>query len=137
VTSRINGLDVVQTLKVLEESYKKYRDGIVHAWIIHPQEAAPSARQQGALYEVLVTVHALNTLYDHLAVLQNEMIAVSGIIFVKTRLVQQELYHLPIPCYDQPNQNFTDMSRYSRLISAGDKLFRRFQNFLRNPKILQ
>ena len=81
----------MQTLKVLEESYKKYSDGIAQAWIIHPQEAAPSARQRGALYEVLVTVHALNMLYDHLAVLQSEMIAVSSIIFVKTRLVQQEI----------------------------------------------
>jgi len=115
VTSRINGLDgkfeiirkasryhlqfpsqiheaIAQTLNVLDVSYKKYRDGIAHAWIIHPQEAvAPSARQRGNLYEVLVTVDALNTLYDHLAVLQSEMGAISSIIFVKTRLMRQEV----------------------------------------------
>jgi hypothetical protein len=115
VTSRINGLDgkfeivrkacryhlglakdiyesVALTLNVLEKYYKKYRDGIAHAWIIHPQATiAPSARQRGLLYEILVTADALNVLYDHLAVLQSEMGAVGSVIFFKTRLMRQEI----------------------------------------------
>jgi hypothetical protein len=115
VTSRINGLDgkfeiirksaqhhlqfskeiyetIAKTLNDLEQRYKKYRDGIAHAWILHPQEVvAPSGRQRGKLYEVLVSVDALNTLYDHLAVLQSEIGAVSSVIFVKTRLMRQEV----------------------------------------------
>jgi hypothetical protein len=114
VTSRIGGLDgkfeivrkaslshlrlpsdihisIAETLTLLE-TYKKYRDGTAHAWIIHPQEAvAPSVRQRGALYEVLVTVDALSKLYDHLAVLQKEIRAISSIIFARATMMQQAI----------------------------------------------
>jgi hypothetical protein len=121
VTSRINGLDgkfeiirksalyylrlpddiyqaVAQTLNLLEKPYKQYRDGIAHAWILHPQEiVAPSFRQRGALFEVLISVNALGTLYDHLIVLQNEIGSISSIIFHKTRLMRQAI----IPARDR------------------------------------
>jgi hypothetical protein len=115
VTSRINGLDgkfeivrkaaqyhlrlpdavyqsIAQTLNILENPYKQYRDGVAHAWILHPREIiAPSAKQRGKLFEVLVSVDALNLLYDHLAVLQSEMGAVRNIIFTRSQLMQQRL----------------------------------------------
>jgi hypothetical protein len=127
VTSRINGLDgkfaiirktlkyhlyfdddvynfIVQTLRTLED-YKRYRDGIAHAWIIHPTEiVAPSVRQRGRLHEVLVSSGALSLFYEHLTVLQDEMGAVSNIIFVKTRLTQQEIIPVLDPLFRHNEQ---------------------------------
>lgn len=53
---------------------KKYRDGVIHALILDPnQDVAPSLQRKGATDEVLVTTEALNALYNRLCAIRAEL----------------------------------------------------------------
>lgn len=98
VTSRINGIDGKielakigmrelgadeNTIGLLGQSlgdagfkeYKKYRDAVIHARILHaPSGIALSPAKRGKLDEVLLTVDALNGLYNRLTLVRLELI---------------------------------------------------------------
>lgn len=103
VASRINGLDdkmdiiyaslkkylsiedssyqvITSTIGAAKE-YKRYRDGIIHAYIVDPKEpAAMTTQRQGKMDEVLITKDALDALYKHLVAIYTEMRVVVQII---------------------------------------------------------
>ena len=103
VTSRINGIDGKielakigmrelgadeNTIALLGQSlgdagfkeYKKYRDAVVHARVLDaPTGIALSPAKRGKLDEVLLTVDALNGLYDRLALVRLELIEACNI----------------------------------------------------------
>jgi hypothetical protein len=56
------------------EHYKKHRDGVAHALLIHPDEiVADSIQRKGMTDEVLLSQEALDRLNDHLDSLQLEI----------------------------------------------------------------
>ncbi|HZV07275.1 MAG TPA: hypothetical protein VE999_19485 [Gemmataceae bacterium] len=62
------------------EHYKKYRDGIAHAFLTHPdQVVAESIQRKGMTDEVLLSQDALDRLNDHLDCLQGELDALAMI----------------------------------------------------------
>lgn len=106
ITSRINGLDgkiaiikraakIIhklpdETLNVLAETFgtieqhKKYRDGIAHARIAHPDApVAATAQRKGIEDEVLVSKEALDALCARLEAVQSEMNVVMFIFHFK------------------------------------------------------
>lgn len=104
VTSRINGLDgkieilkraakllwkmpdhylkiIGDTLGAIEE-HKRYRDGIIHAGVFHPESpVADTLQRRGVTDEVLVTDEALNALYERLTYLQAEIDVLTYVYF--------------------------------------------------------
>ena len=103
VTSRINGIDGKielakigmrelsaddTTIRLLSETlgdsgfskYKKYRDAVVHARILNaPAAIALSPARRGKFDEVLLTVEALDGLYDQLVIVRQELIEACNI----------------------------------------------------------
>jgi hypothetical protein len=60
--------------------YKKYRDAVIHARILDaPTGIAISPAKRGKRQEVLITVNALNALYDRLVLVRNELIEICQI----------------------------------------------------------
>jgi hypothetical protein len=103
VTSRINGIDgkfaiirnalhtlpffaELRTPLVLNalsgvETHKKHRDGVIHARVHFPDEqVAETAHRRGIADEILISLPALNALYDLLALLRDEISAVAFLI---------------------------------------------------------
>lgn len=96
LTSRINGLDgkfaiikksarehirfpekvataICATIEAIAE-HKTFRDSVIHARIIDPDEdVAPANASKGTQYEVIVSQKALDSLFDRLSCLQNEI----------------------------------------------------------------
>lgn len=109
VTSRINGIDgkiaLVRRTLTLEhglpqfaesdelvarktlnaiESYKRYRDGLIHARMVHPDAIiSQTSQRKGISDEILMTSEALKALYDHLAALAEEVDVFVRVIFVR------------------------------------------------------
>jgi hypothetical protein len=95
VSSRINGIDgktaiIKECVVVLEvdeeiglpirktlnavETYKRYRDGLVHMKIVDPKaEIADTIQRKGVSDEVLISQEALDALHERLAWLGSEM----------------------------------------------------------------
>lgn len=62
------------------EHYKRYRDGIAHAFLTHPDQiVAESIQRKGMTDEVLLSQEALDCLNDHLDALQMELDALAMI----------------------------------------------------------
>jgi hypothetical protein len=62
------------------EHYKKYRDGIAHVFLTHPNQiVAESIQRKGMTDEVLLSQEALDCLNDHLECLQGELDALAMI----------------------------------------------------------
>jgi hypothetical protein len=104
VTSRINGFDgkvailkkaakvvykmpehylrmIADTLGAIEE-HKRYRDGIIHANIRHPESpTAETAKRRGVVDEILVTDEALTALYERLCFLREEIDQLTYVYF--------------------------------------------------------
>jgi hypothetical protein len=105
VTSRINGFDgkvaiikdavltvwsfpeeiiadINATLSAAEE-HKRYRDSVIHARPLTSDSAvAPANANRGTTYETIVTVEALNALYDRVISIYHEMIEVTYIVML-------------------------------------------------------
>jgi hypothetical protein len=113
VTSRINGIDgKIELAKIgMRElgadqkttdllggslgdggfkSYKKYRDAVIHARVLDaPAGIALSPSNRGKIDEVLLTVEALNGLYDRLVLVRQELIEACNIsirLFTERRM---------------------------------------------------
>ena len=109
VTSRINGFDgkiaiikdamiavcnipeevrtiISATLGAAEE-HKKYRDSVIHARILTADSAiAPANANRGTTYETIVTVEALNTLYERIITIYYEMIEIAYVTMMYAAL---------------------------------------------------
>lgn len=104
VSSRINGFDgkvailkqaaklvykmpdhylrmIADTLGAVEE-HKRYRDGIIHANILHPESpTAETSKRRGMVDEILITEEALNSLYERLCFLRGEIDQLTYVYF--------------------------------------------------------
>src|SRR5688500_16059639 len=95
VTSRINGMDgkiaifkasvaaqgpsndvkliISKTLNAVE-TYKRFRDGLIHVRIVHPRAiVADTIQRKGVADEVLISQEALDALYERLCYVGSEM----------------------------------------------------------------
>ena len=105
ITSRINGFDGKTAIikvaakshigfpesicKMIEETcgvcerHKKFRDGIIHAHILDPDDpVAETSQRRGITDEVLITEPALNALYDRLIAIRSELSEILSLIYV-------------------------------------------------------
>lgn len=115
VTSRINGFDgkiaiikqglninfklpanharTIATTLGAAETHKRLRDGIIHAMILDPTAAvAPTIQRKGRTDEVLVTLPAIQALYERIVMLRGELDVVVWF------LANMSMYHgRPLP----------------------------------------
>lgn len=69
------------------EEHKRYRDGIVHARMLDPDDPiAETSQRKGKTDEVLVTEEALNALYNRLIANCGELSDVLSLIYLKKQL---------------------------------------------------
>ena len=69
------------------ENNKRFRDGLIHARMIHPEAIiSQTSQRKGVADEVLMTAEALNALYNLYAALGEEMDAFVRVIFVRLDL---------------------------------------------------
>lgn len=114
ITSRINGMDgkIALLRKSLDldgypplpnhsdlfvrralnavETYKKLRDGIIHARLVHPENVvADTVQRRGLTDEVLISEHSLTELYGRLSLLVRETDQLVLIYFHRWQLSEQ------------------------------------------------
>lgn len=129
ITSRIHGLDgklaiirkalqtypifaalnkdvIRETLSAIE-THKRYRDGVIHARIIDPDDpVAETPKGRGATDEVLVTQQSLDALYARLRLLKEETSAVAFLIHL-SRLRQAAIDDRGIELAELQSQDTT------------------------------